>query len=377
MRLALRIPSGRCPVAADGSAARELRLDRAIDALDRTTQFVERPVRGISGPARINPVVHAGTISVFLLGVVTVTGLYITLFFEFGFAASYGTGNTLAAERLAGERAPHPQRKFADRIASDFVASDQVAWAREYRSESSADEPSDLRRYAGVGLAVLLSIGGVVAATSAPFRSPDGARVRVVVDHTANAALIEYDTSPGRIDEVEVVADGQLLGRRRIPHDGATSVGFADWDVPAGTTSLELRAAVDGAAVTLLSGSFDLAEREQLVLSATDVPPPPGSSDGRDVFNSRSAGCTVCHSTVESRDGVGPSLYGVASVAGDRVEALSDELYLRQSILLPDQYIVDGWPAGQMLPIYRERLDEQQLEAPLTYLLTLTAEVDS
>ncbi|MCB0990010.1 MAG: cytochrome b N-terminal domain-containing protein, partial [Acidimicrobiales bacterium] len=46
-------------------------------------------MRRIIGSARANPLPHAGTISVFLLGVVTFTGLYITLFFEFGFDASY------------------------------------------------------------------------------------------------------------------------------------------------------------------------------------------------------------------------------------------------------------------------------------------------
>ncbi len=289
----------------------------------------------------------------------------------------YGTGNTLAAERLAGSRAPHPARKFADRVASDFVASDEVAWARTHRSESSIKEPSDPRRYGAMGVAVLLSVGAIVAATSAPFRSADGARVRVVVDHVANAQLLEYDGAPGRIDRVELAADGVVLGQRGIPHDDSSSVGFADWEVPAGTTTIEVRGVVGTDLLTLAAGVFELGDREQLVLTATDVPSAPGSEDGRDVFNSRAAGCTVCHSTRQGRDGVGPTLYGVATVAAGRVEGLSAELYLRQSILLPDQHIVEGWPAGQMLPIYRERLDEQQLQALITYLLTLTVEESS
>jgi ferredoxin/mono/diheme cytochrome c family protein len=38
---------------------------------------------------RLNPLPHAGTISVFLLAVVVVSGVYITLFFQYGFEASY------------------------------------------------------------------------------------------------------------------------------------------------------------------------------------------------------------------------------------------------------------------------------------------------
>ena len=56
------------------------------------------------------------------------------------------------------------------------------------------------------------------------------------------------------------------------------------------------------------------------------------------------------------------------------MEGLSAELYLRQSILLPDQYIVEGWPAGQMLPIYLDRLSEREVEALVAYLMSLTEE---
>lgn len=98
---------------------------------------------------------------------------------------------------------------------------------------------------------------------------------------------------------------------------------------------------------------------------------------GREVFTSRAAGCTVCHSVLEGDDGVGPSLHGVASVAAERIPGVDAEFYLRQSVLLPYQYVVDGWPAGQMLPIYRERLTEQELDALIAYLLTLSAEDDA
>ncbi|MEL6981066.1 MAG: hypothetical protein AAFO29_01445, partial [Actinomycetota bacterium] len=65
------------------------RLAGALRAADHATLWVERPIRRLAGSARLNPLPHAGTISVFLLGVVVVSGLYITLFFEFGHEASY------------------------------------------------------------------------------------------------------------------------------------------------------------------------------------------------------------------------------------------------------------------------------------------------
>lgn len=72
-----------------GGDLQETRLDGAIRAADGLTDFIERPIRRASGSARLNPLPHAGTISVFLLGVVVASGLYITLFFSFGYAASY------------------------------------------------------------------------------------------------------------------------------------------------------------------------------------------------------------------------------------------------------------------------------------------------
>ncbi len=60
-----------------------------VSTLERATYRAETPVRRFVGSNRLNPLPHAGTISVFLLAVVIVSGVYITLFFEFGFEASY------------------------------------------------------------------------------------------------------------------------------------------------------------------------------------------------------------------------------------------------------------------------------------------------
>jgi ferredoxin len=46
-------------------------------------------VRRVVGRTELNPVYHAGTITIWLLGIVVVTGLYLTMFFRFGFDASY------------------------------------------------------------------------------------------------------------------------------------------------------------------------------------------------------------------------------------------------------------------------------------------------
>jgi hypothetical protein len=62
---------------------------RLIPALERATFRAEAPVRKAVRSNRLNPLPYAGTISVFLLIVVIATGVYITLFFSFGFEASH------------------------------------------------------------------------------------------------------------------------------------------------------------------------------------------------------------------------------------------------------------------------------------------------
>ena len=60
--------------------------------------------------------------------------------------------------------------------------------------------------------------------------------------------------------------------------------------------------------------------------------------------------------------------------AETRVPGLTAEEYLYESIVDPDAYVVDGFRAGQMLPIYEDRLSPDQIDALVTYLLTLTDE---
>ena len=69
---------------------------------------------------------------------------------------------------------------------------------------------------------------------------------------------------------------------------------------------------------------------------------------------------------------MGPSLYGVATRAATRIPGMAAEDYLRESILDPDAFVVDGFPAGQMLPIYEERLSTEEIDALVAFLMTLT-----
>jgi cytochrome c2 len=98
---------------------------------------------------------------------------------------------------------------------------------------------------------------------------------------------------------------------------------------------------------------------------------------GKDIFKNGlgdAPACTACHAV--SKGGgftvrlSGPNLQGLGERAGTRVEGLTAEEYLAQSILVPDAFVVDGY-ANIMFPGFAEHFSEQDTADLVAYLLTL------
>ncbi len=81
-------------------------------------------------------------------------------------------------------------------------------------------------------------------------------------------------------------------------------------------------------------------------------------------------GCSGCHSLNEDEVIVGPSMYGLIDRSGSKVEGLSAEEYIYQSITYPNEYIVDGYAANVMPQIFIN-LSEEELNALVSYLTTI------
>lgn len=81
-------------------------------------------------------------------------------------------------------------------------------------------------------------------------------------------------------------------------------------------------------------------------------------------------GCSTCHSLEPGEVIVGPSLAGIGDRAGERVDGLSAEEYIEQSIRDPNAYTVEGFAEGTM-PSWDEILSDTQIDALVAYLLTL------
>lgn len=105
-----------------------------------------------------------------------------------------------------------------------------------------------------------------------------------------------------------------------------------------------------------------------------------GSSDdaaaaGEKLFNQTvigaQAGCVTCHSLDAGVVIVGPSIDGIGSRAGSTVSGMSAEEYLEESILDPDAYLIEGFPAGTMPQVWQDELTSDQVNQLVTYMLTL------
>jgi mono/diheme cytochrome c family protein len=89
---------------------------------------------------------------------------------------------------------------------------------------------------------------------------------------------------------------------------------------------------------------------------------------GEQIFTA--AGCASCHTfaPANSQANIGPSLDELAAAAGDRKPGTSPEDYVAESILQPNEYVVEGFNEGGM-PGFEGRLTDAQVKALTEYLL--------
>lgn len=90
------------------------------------------------------------------------------------------------------------------------------------------------------------------------------------------------------------------------------------------------------------------------------------------IIGSKAApGCMTCHSLEPDITIVGPSMAGIATRAAEEVPGQSAEEYIHESIVEPDAYVVEGFPAGVMYQKYAQDLSEQEISDLTAFLLTL------
>ncbi len=112
-----------------------------------------------------------------------------------------------------------------------------------------------------------------------------------------------------------------------------------------------------------------------LVACGGEEPAPASAGDaaaGEKLFKETARpACVSCHSLEAGVKLIGPALAGIGSTAGDVVSSMSAEAYLRQSIVEPNAYVVEGFSANLMPATYATGLSEQEVNDLVAFMLSL------
>ena len=130
-------------------------MKRFLRTLERISLAVEKPLARLVRDPRFNPLYHTGTITVFLLLIILVTGVYLTMFYQFGFAGSYRAVSNIQAS-LVGRviRALH---RYASDLAVILVL--LHGWRTFFMDRFRG--PRWLAWVTGIGLAAITWIIGI------------------------------------------------------------------------------------------------------------------------------------------------------------------------------------------------------------------------
>lgn len=137
---------------------------------------------------------------------------------------------------------------------------------------------------------------------------------------------------------------------------------------PQATTEAAATTTVEVAPTTTPAGPSE----EQLAAAAAvgDI------AAGEELYNEKieeapdSVSCSSCHSLDGAESPFGPTHAGISAVAADRVAGMSDVDYLRESIVDPSAFRVDGEWSFAMPHQYPDLLSEDQINNLIAFLLT-------
>jgi mono/diheme cytochrome c family protein len=110
------------------------------------------------------------------------------------------------------------------------------------------------------------------------------------------------------------------------------------------------------------------------VTSCSSLKPPQAlalsqeAAEGKKLFNSY---CSSCHGTNGDTVIVGPSLAGIATRGSQRIDGMDAGGYIKDSILEPRAYVVEGFPDNLMPPNFKDQLANEDIDSIVAYLLTL------
>ena len=310
-------------------------------------------------------------------------------------------GNLWLQQRLDRERLPRLRVAYAEApISTAWVAPTDFRNTLNDRVKNSlatayGQSWSQLNWRSFLPAFILVSIVfGIQVGTNniayVPF-DQDQALLEISMRHHSGYPLVEVPEMEDRELSIEhpsqlvLEVDGKVIFDKSYPLQGSdlrrASLIYEQVALGAGEHHLRLTMydlPGQAQAHIIYDRKITFDNRQTLTLSFHDARLGSDPARGRQLYFETSlgtnAGCRVCHSLEPGQALVGPSFYGIADRAGMSIPGMSAEEYLRQSILEPDAYIVEGFPSGQMLPNLEEILAEEQIDDLVAFLMNLKEE---
>jgi ferredoxin/coenzyme F420-reducing hydrogenase delta subunit/cytochrome c2 len=306
-------------------------------------------------------------------------------------------GNLWLAQRLQRERLPKLKRKYIDApISTDWRPPNNFVQALRDKASHTLATTYDFaltgdnwKKFIPALLLLVVILAAQIWLSDLPYTqaAADQSRIEISMAHRSGAPIrgvmteLEPAPHPGDPTRLQLTVDGETLfdetfnpGRGKRP----LSVVFEQISLPPGTYDVQLMLfdrPNAAQAQTLFAETVVLASGDVLPLHFEDTRVGPDPEAGEQLYYETSLGtnaaCRICHSLEPGQNLVGPSFAGIANRAGNRVPGMTAEAYLYQSITEPDAYVVDGFPAGLMVPNLAEILSEEQIADLIAFLMTL------
>jgi mono/diheme cytochrome c family protein len=170
---------------------------------------------------------------------------------------------------------------------------------------------------------------------------------------------------------VATVSTGRQVSTRPELYPGSGSPAMPTWSEQFGGPLREDQVVALAAFIVnweaTAMGDVELADIQPAAELAAESDDP--VERGLAVYNT--SGCGGCHAIDGISVGaVGPALSQIATVADTRVDGVSAEEYLRQSIINPTAYLVEGFD-DLMLKTFADTISESQFNDLIAFLLSL------
>jgi mono/diheme cytochrome c family protein len=102
---------------------------------------------------------------------------------------------------------------------------------------------------------------------------------------------------------------------------------------------------------------------------ATKLGIKPGESGPPGLQLFQSQGCAGCHTLKGGANGTGPTLGTIGTVAATRKPGTEAAAYIRESIVAPNAFVVQGFQTGVMPQTYNQTLTAEQIDQLVAFLL--------